>query len=177
MKKRISYLAVILGLLLIALPSFLNAMEIEADFGTSDGVPVLYDGAKFKIKHIKVDVDDPETDAHVQGIYDVTFQWDSHSFVLTPIEVAGCYNGTLRVHVTDSVTGAPMQGAEVSIASDSKQADVDGNVYFTQLDNEPVTVRVEADGYVQAGFEVDIACNQTIRTGVFLSPVVQQAPQ
>ncbi len=165
---------IFLGVLLLSgLPSRANALKVEADFADSDGSPALTDGTKFRINKIFVSFQDPTTGKTISGRYDVIFQWDEDTWVLRPVEILGCYNGSLRVHVSNSVTGDPIEGAQVTANGETMTTDEDGIARFNGLLNDKLTVRVEATNYNSNGFEVEIPCNGEQRVSAALMPQLQ----
>ena len=150
-----------------------HALKLEADFGNSNGVPALTDGTKFRINKIFVNFQDPATGQTISGRFDVIFQWDEENWVLKPVEALGCYNGSLRVHVADSTTGDPIEGAQVTANGKTMVTDEDGIARFKELLNDRLIVHVEAESYNPNGFEVEIPCNGEQRVSTALMPKME----
>jgi len=149
--------------------SLASSLSIQADFSSSNGVPWQDDSTKIRINKIFVNYQDPTTGATVSGQYDVIFKWDPNALVLKPVGLLGCYNGSVRLHVSNSVTDDPIQGAVVTVAGQTQTTDDDGIARFSGLDGT-VTVRVEKDGYSSNGFTVQLGCNEEKRVSIGLMP-------
>ncbi|WP_284665419.1 carboxypeptidase regulatory-like domain-containing protein [Myxococcus sp. SDU36] len=66
-----------------------------------------------------------------------------------PVPVA-VVPGSVRFHVLDARTGAPLPGARVMVAGEAHVADAQGLVEVASLSPGPVSARVTAEGYASA---------------------------
>ena len=149
------------------------AGTIDIDMTNSAAAPVPSNPVQVRVDDLKAQYFDPRTGQLVEAVLDVIFQWNSETFVLAPVALAGCSNGQLRVQVSCSVTGHPLVNGAVNVGDQYVMTDQDGIARFSGLPDTTLIVRVSADGYDEESVQVDIPCGGWKRMAVGLMPLAQ----
>jgi len=138
------------------------ADPIDADFSQVNGICLGSTPDQYRMANISVQYKDA-TGQCVSGLFDVIFQWDPENYVLIPVALAGIQNGHLRVQVSDSITGSPVQGANVSVLDQNVLTDDDGIARFNALSDQKLGVRISQAGYGNLAVDVNIPSDGSTR--------------
>lgn len=153
-KYTVSWMMVFVTFLVLAGTGY-AAPPIKADFSQVNGICLESTPSQYRINNISVQYTDA-TGQLVNGLFDVIFKWDPERYVLVPVALAGMQNGHLRVQVSDSVTGSPVQGVKVSVLDRDVLTDDDGIARFGGLPDQKVGVCVSHTGYENLAVDVNI---------------------
>ena len=170
-KYTVSWMMVFVTFLVLAGTGY-AANPIGADFSQVNGICLGSTPDQYRINNISVQYTDA-TGQLVSGIFDVIFKWDPDNYILRPVALAGMQNGHLRVQVSDSVTGSPVQGVNVSVLDKDVSTDDDGIARFNALPDQRVEVRISQAGYEDLAVDVNIPSGGTRHLALQILPSAQ----
>jgi hypothetical protein len=170
-KYSVSWVVIFVTFLVLAGTGY--ADPIDADFSQVNGTCLGSTPDQYRMDNISVQYTDADTGQSVSGFFDVIFKWDPENYVLVPVALAGMQNGHLRVQVSDSVTGSPIQGANVSVLNQNVLTDDDGIARFNALPDQKLGVRISQAGYENMAVDVEIPSSGSTRMlAVQIMPMV-----
>jgi hypothetical protein len=149
------------------------ADPVDVDFSQVKGICLDGTSDQYRIDNIHIQYTDPSTGQRLSSFCNVIFQWNPEQYVLIPFALAGIQNGQLRVQISNSVTGWPIEGVEVSVLGQSIFTDDDGIVRFSALPDQKVSVLISQTGYENLSMDVDIPSDgSTKKLAVQIMPIL-----